>query len=459
MSSVKKYGLIIPSSKKKLQAKKIAVNRASVFGDDSSGDEDAHKEVNAQIHKASLKKIMQKQTQNEIQKALEQDSTVYEYDSIYDDIKEKNKKIIPAHVSKADKARKPKYISNLLKTAEKRVKERERREERKIQKERENEGDEFEDKEEFVTSAYKLKMQERQKEIEEEKRMDAIEEALDVRKQKDLSGFYRNFLNRQMGEQKEERTSDEKNEKAKSNTEEQNEDEDTDLSFSSDEEESEEEKVETKESKNENSSSSDNKKSSNRKKSSSESSSSSDDESHGNNHKGRCNDRHSNHERYEKSSKRDRYTSSRERDRHYKDRHRSSDRNDYHRRSDRDRRSREPDSRKRDRDHSRERNKRHQSAERTKHKRSKSPVHKKRHRSRSRTPTKREKDSKNDIESESKSKSPDKNPDVGPKPAQEDKKDSFSKRTDKDKALSARERYLARKAAEKAKPIAEPDSD
>lgn len=46
------------------------------------------------------------QTKIEIQKALEQDSTVYEYDSIYDDMKEKSKKKIPANVAKADKQKK-----------------------------------------------------------------------------------------------------------------------------------------------------------------------------------------------------------------------------------------------------------------------------------------------------------------------------------------------------------------
>ena len=48
----------------------------------------------------------------------------------------------------------PKYIGNLLKHAEVRKKEEERRVERQVQKERESEGKEFADKEAFVTSAY-----------------------------------------------------------------------------------------------------------------------------------------------------------------------------------------------------------------------------------------------------------------------------------------------------------------
>lgn len=47
--------------------------------------------------------------------------------------------------------------------------------ERKIQKEREMEGGEFADKEAFVTSAYKKKLQERAEEEERERREAALE--------------------------------------------------------------------------------------------------------------------------------------------------------------------------------------------------------------------------------------------------------------------------------------------
>lgn len=47
--------------------------------------------------------------------------------------------------------------------------------EKKIQKEREMEGDAFDDKEAFVTSAYKKKLQERAEEEEREKREAALE--------------------------------------------------------------------------------------------------------------------------------------------------------------------------------------------------------------------------------------------------------------------------------------------
>jgi len=72
------------------------------------------------------------------------------------------------------KDRKPRYIESLLKHAEIRNREKERRLERQVQKEREAEGDEFADKESFVTSAYRKKMEEMQKLEEEERKQDMV---------------------------------------------------------------------------------------------------------------------------------------------------------------------------------------------------------------------------------------------------------------------------------------------
>ena len=70
---------------------------------------------------------------------------------------------------------KPKYIHTLLKTAEQRKKEYEKHIERQVQKEREAEKGQFEDKETFVTSAYRKKMQEMAEEEEREKRQAELE--------------------------------------------------------------------------------------------------------------------------------------------------------------------------------------------------------------------------------------------------------------------------------------------
>lgn len=58
-----------------------------------------------------------------------------------------------------------------------------------VQKEREKEGEEFADKEIFVTSAYKKKLEEMRKEDEKEKYEEYLETIGDVTKQNDLGMF------------------------------------------------------------------------------------------------------------------------------------------------------------------------------------------------------------------------------------------------------------------------------
>ena len=69
----------------------------------------------------------------------------------------------------------PRYIENLMKSAEARKRAEERRVERKVQKEREEEGEMYADKESFVTSAYRAKMEEMKQAEEEEKRKEQLE--------------------------------------------------------------------------------------------------------------------------------------------------------------------------------------------------------------------------------------------------------------------------------------------
>ncbi|XP_077167416.1 nuclear speckle splicing regulatory protein 1 [Paroedura picta] len=187
----KQYGLIFP---KKAQQKTFI--KHSVFMDDS----DDETSVGESLQREALKKQAMKQTKLEIQRALAEDSTVYEYDNIYEDIQQKKAESHKGSLLGKEE-KKPKYIQNILKAAELRKKEQEKRMEKKIQKEREMEGDAFDDKEAFVTSAYKKKLQERAEEEEREKREAALEACLDVTKQKDLSGFYRHLLNQSVGEE------------------------------------------------------------------------------------------------------------------------------------------------------------------------------------------------------------------------------------------------------------------
>ena len=140
--------------------------------------------------------------------ALAEDPTVYQYDEVYDKIEEKKQEEnVAKNLDKA--AKKPRYIHNMMKNAERQKRENERRIERQVQKEREAEGEQFADKEKFVTSAYRKKMEEMAKLDEEEERQDRIEKALDVKGQKDMSGFYRHLYRQTMGEEKGQNTTEE----------------------------------------------------------------------------------------------------------------------------------------------------------------------------------------------------------------------------------------------------------
>jgi coiled-coil domain-containing protein 55 len=124
--------------------------------------------------------------------AEELDVSIYDYDTFHDQLKPQKK------ITQEDIEKKPKYMSNLLKAAAVRKRDATIAEEKKLARERETEGEEFADKEKFVTSAYK-KQQEENRRLEEEER---IREAEEEKKNKGtgMTNFYKNMLER--GEQK-----------------------------------------------------------------------------------------------------------------------------------------------------------------------------------------------------------------------------------------------------------------
>ncbi|XP_076302970.1 uncharacterized protein LOC143221385 [Lasioglossum baleicum] len=188
MSSIKdekQYGLILP---KKQQP--VAPKPSNIFGDDNDSDEeDGTDWVKKALKAEEEKNKMKKQTRLNMQKALKEDPTIYQYDEVYDDMERTKIQLKEAKVE----IKKPKYIQNLLKAAERRKREQEHRIEKMVQKEREAEGEMYADKESFVTSAYRAKLEEFKKLEEEESRMDRLEAIGDVRKQQDMSGFYRHL--------------------------------------------------------------------------------------------------------------------------------------------------------------------------------------------------------------------------------------------------------------------------
>jgi coiled-coil domain-containing protein 55 len=111
---------------------------------------------------------------------------------VYDSLKPQKKATIE------DQERKPKYMSNLLAAAAVRKRDATIAEEKRLAREREAEGDEFADKEKFVTSAYK-KQQEENRRLEEEERL-REEQERKKNKGAGMTNFYKNMLEK--GEQR-----------------------------------------------------------------------------------------------------------------------------------------------------------------------------------------------------------------------------------------------------------------
>uniref|UniRef100_A0A8C4WX91 Nuclear speckle splicing regulatory protein 1 n=1 Tax=Eptatretus burgeri TaxID=7764 RepID=A0A8C4WX91_EPTBU len=104
-SGWKQYGLI----QSRTTRPNSLLSRPSIFQD--SDDEETVGEV---LQKEGKKKAATQQTILEIQRALATDSTVFEYDSVYDDMQAERQ----SKVSSAIKQRQPRYIQGLLAAAE-----------------------------------------------------------------------------------------------------------------------------------------------------------------------------------------------------------------------------------------------------------------------------------------------------------------------------------------------------
>nr|CAD7577951.1 unnamed protein product [Timema californicum] len=176
----KQYGLILPK-------KESLKPRLSVFGEESDEGEDGTDWVQKALKREAERSVQKKQTQLDIKRALEQDETVFQYDEVFGEMTKKKEE---AQKVKKAESQKSRYIPALMQHAERRKREHERRTERQLQKDREAEGDEFKDKESFVTSSYRKKVEEFAKMDAEDHHQEKIEELMDVTKQKDMSAFY-----------------------------------------------------------------------------------------------------------------------------------------------------------------------------------------------------------------------------------------------------------------------------
>jgi hypothetical protein len=129
------------------------------------------------------------------------DPSIYDYDAAYDSFKAA--KAAAAATSSTDPSstdpsttteKKPKYFASLLSAAETRARDRQIAEERRLQRERAAEGDEFADKEQFVTDAYRRQQEENKRAQAAEERRE--EEERRRNKGRGLVEFYKGVLER-----------------------------------------------------------------------------------------------------------------------------------------------------------------------------------------------------------------------------------------------------------------------
>eukprot|EP01132_Coremiostelium_polycephalum_P009304 gene9304-11405_t len=184
-----KYGLQLPKSK-------LPAVKAFEEEDDDQDDDEDQAQQQQQSKTGPINYLKQKvntQVGKQYEDALLEDPTAFEYDSVFDQMKKQQQQKSKSGLmssNNGDNKPKSKYIGKLLAESEKKKKDFERLKERQIQKEREAEGDQFKDKETFVTQAYKDKLAKEKAEREKEEKQDQED---DVTKKKDLSTFHRNL--------------------------------------------------------------------------------------------------------------------------------------------------------------------------------------------------------------------------------------------------------------------------
>ncbi|RMZ91506.1 hypothetical protein DV736_g1249, partial [Chaetothyriales sp. CBS 134916] len=136
-------------------------------------------------------------------KVAEVDSSVYDYDSAYDTFSSAAKQTAATKnvTENAAATAGPKYMNNLLASSEQRKRDQLRAREKALQREREQEGDQFADKDKFVTSAYKKQQEEMRLQEEEEQRR-LKDEELRRAKGEGMLDFRKSLLRREEERQK-----------------------------------------------------------------------------------------------------------------------------------------------------------------------------------------------------------------------------------------------------------------
>lgn len=139
----------------------------NIFGDDE--DDAPPRAAPASRTKKPPSTLLSRSERRAQEAALAIDQSVFDYDGVYDGMKAAEAALEAAR-KEANAEKKPKYIESFLAAAQTRKLDRLRAEEKMLEREREKEGDEFADKDKFVTEAYRKQMEEVRLAEEEEKR-------------------------------------------------------------------------------------------------------------------------------------------------------------------------------------------------------------------------------------------------------------------------------------------------
>uniref|UniRef100_A0A1I7Y4E7 DUF2040 domain-containing protein n=1 Tax=Steinernema glaseri TaxID=37863 RepID=A0A1I7Y4E7_9BILA len=187
----KPFGLIVKP--KKTDAPKPIVKVAAFGASDDEEDEMAAMVRGGQRQSASTIRI-QKKAERIHDEAMAEDPDLYDYDS-YLERKEEVKAEKEEEKKKANNGRREaKYAGKLMQAHAKRELEKQLRDERKQIKEREEEKGQFDDKEVFVTSAYKKQLELMEDFKKEQMQTDLFDEMTAVGKQKMWQQGFNRFM-------------------------------------------------------------------------------------------------------------------------------------------------------------------------------------------------------------------------------------------------------------------------
>ena len=205
-----KYGLN-PAAKASSSKNKKKPKLVNLFANDESSDEENDDNRNGTMSEAERAKKRHneeiKRQQEAAQakgdaeakeiyeKALKEDPNVFAYDDALTDI-QKGREATLREKDGEKIERKSRYIAQLKEAADFRKREQDVTYERRLMKEREKEDELYGDKEKFITSAYRKKLEEDEKWKKEELEREQREKEREVHGKSDMTSFYANLMNR-----------------------------------------------------------------------------------------------------------------------------------------------------------------------------------------------------------------------------------------------------------------------